>query len=108
MEITLREVCIELNVSRRAVQGYERAGLVTASGRTERGYLLYDDEAQKRIKQIRVFQDFGFSMKEIKEYIDAPPEILRPVLREKLNILEEERKKLLEKIRSLSELISKM
>lgn len=33
-EITLREVCEKLGVSRRAVQGYEKAGLVTASGKT--------------------------------------------------------------------------
>ena len=108
MEITLREVCKEMNVSRRAVQGYERAGLVTASGRTERGYLLYDEETQKRIKKIRMLQDFGFSIKEIKKYIDAPPEILKPVLKDKLNILEAERKKLLEMIRELSEWIAKM
>ena len=108
MEITLREVCNEMNVSRRAVQGYERAGLVTSSGRTERGYLLYDEDTQRRIKKIRMLQDFGFSIKEIKEYIDAPPEVLKPVLIDKLNILEAERKKLLEVIRALSALIAKM
>lgn len=32
-EMTLREVCESANVSRRAVQGYEKAGLVSASGK---------------------------------------------------------------------------
>ena len=37
---TLHEVCEAFGVSRRAIQGYEKAGLVSASGKNERGYLL--------------------------------------------------------------------
>ena len=47
---TLSEVCSVLEVSRRAVQGYESAGLVKAAGKNKYGYLLYDEEAQQRIK----------------------------------------------------------
>ena len=35
-----REICETLGVSRRALQGYEKAGLVTASGRNKYGHLL--------------------------------------------------------------------
>lgn len=49
-DMTLREMCNALNISRRAVQGYEKAGLVSASGKNERGHLIYDENAQKRIK----------------------------------------------------------
>lgn len=31
-DMTLREMCNALNISRRAVQGYEKAGLVSADG----------------------------------------------------------------------------
>ena len=48
-ELTLREVCNRIGVSRRAVQGYESAGLVNAAHKNERGYLLYDEKAQGRI-----------------------------------------------------------
>ena len=65
--MTLREVCIKANVSRRAVQGYEKAGLVSASGKNERGHLLYDVNAQERIKKIKLYQQLGFSIKEIKD-----------------------------------------
>lgn len=41
-ELTLRQVCSVVNVSRRAVQGYEKMGLVSATNKNERGYLLYD------------------------------------------------------------------
>ena len=43
-EMTLRELCDSLGVSRRAVQGYEKAGLVSPEGKNERGYLLYSGE----------------------------------------------------------------
>ena len=42
---TLSEVCSVLEVSRRAVQGYENAGLVSATGKNKYGHLLYDEEA---------------------------------------------------------------
>ena len=72
---TLSEVCSVLKVSRRAVQGYENAGLVSASGKNKYGHLLYDEEAQRRIKQIRLLQQLGFRVKEIKDIIDAPAEV---------------------------------
>ena len=65
-EITLRELCKEYGVSRRAVQGYEKMGLVSPSGKTPQGYLLYDEVVQKRIHTIHRLQQFGFQLKEVK------------------------------------------
>ena len=92
-EMTLREVCTSIGVSRRAVQGYEKAKLVSASGKTERGYLLYDASARERIKQIKLYQVMGFSIKEIVAMIDAPTDVKKAALikrKEKLieNIIE--------------------
>lgn len=65
MEVmTLREVCDAFEVSRRAVQGYEKEGLVSASERNERGYLLYDKTEQEKIRQIKFYQQLGFKLKE--------------------------------------------
>ena len=61
---TLKEVCTELGVSRRAVQGYEEAGLVKATRKNKYGYLLYNQYAQERIERIKFLQDLGFSLKE--------------------------------------------
>lgn len=47
-EMTLKEVCIAIGVSRRAVQGYEKAGLVSYTRKNSKGYLLYDKDAQER------------------------------------------------------------
>lgn len=51
---TLRELCEHTGVSRRAIQGYEKAGLMTAAIKNERGYLLYDSNAQDRVRMIRL------------------------------------------------------
>ena len=87
---TLSEVCSVLKVSRRAVQGYENAGLVSATGKNKYGHLLYDEEAQWRIKQIRLLQQLGFKVKEIKEIIDAPDEVLRKAVERQIESLKAE------------------
>lgn len=87
---SLSEVCSVLEVSRRAVQGYENAGLVSATGKNKYGHLLYDEEAQRRIKQIRLLQQLGFKVKEIKEIIDAPDEVLRKAVERQIESLKAE------------------
>lgn len=88
--VTLREVCESLSVSRRAVQGYEKAGLVAASGKNERGYLLYDADSRERIKQIKLFQELGFTVREITDIIDAPTPVLKVALEKQVEKLEED------------------
>ena len=87
---SLSEVCSVLEVSRRAVQGYENAGLVSATGKNKYGHLLYDEEAQRRIKQIRLLQQLGFRVKEIKDIIDAPEEVLRKAVERQIESLKAE------------------
>ena len=69
--MTLREICETLGVSRRALQGYEKAGLVAATGRNKYGHLLYDDSAKLRIARIKFYQQLGFTIKEITAIIDS-------------------------------------
>lgn len=88
--MTLREICVAAGVTRRAVQGYEKAGLVAPTGRTARGYLLYDINSQERIKLIRLYQQLGFSIKDIKRIIDASTEVKREALEKRIQILKEE------------------
>ena len=86
----LRDVCVAIGVTRRAVQGYERAGLVAATGKNSRGYLLYDEMAQERIRKIKLFQDLGFSIKEIGELLDAPNHVLKAALMIRVEKMEKE------------------
>lgn len=103
--MTLREVCESMNISRRVVQGYEKAKLVSATGKNEYGYLLYDEEAQNRIRQIRLYQELGFMIKEIKEIIDAPIDIRNERIRKQIKKIEEEKKMMDVRISKANELI---
>ncbi len=105
---TLRELCDALKVSRRAVQGYEKAGLVSPTAKNKYGYLLYNEEAQKRIAQIRLYQQFGFKIKEIQVLMNAPSVIVKAALERQISRLEEERKQIDELIKKAYELVNTM
>ena len=107
-EMTLREICNTFNVSRRAIQGYEKAGLVSASARNERGYLLYDENSQERIKQIKLFQQMGFTIKEIKDIIDAPKDDLKSALVKRLQEMEKEKTNMEKIIQIMYEMIKNL
>lgn len=106
--MTLRELCDTVEVSRRAVQGYEKAGLVSASGRNRYGHLLYDANMQERIRQIRLFQQLGFTIKEIGDIIDAPNHVLKEALKERVKSLEEQSEQMELLIEKANELIKKL
>ena len=105
MENTLREICTATGVSRRAVQGYEKLNLVTPTGKNERGYLLYDTNAQRRIARIKMFQDFGFALKDIKVIIDAPNDVLKSALEEKRLQMLSDRERMEVQLRQVEDLI---
>lgn len=91
MDMTLRKVCDTFNVSRRAIQGYEKAELISASGKNEYGHLLYNESVQKRIERIKLYQQMGFTIKEIKGIIDAPDDVLKSQLEKQVKKLKEKR-----------------
>ena len=83
--MTLKEVCKETGVTRKIVQTYENYGLVKATTKNKYGYLLYDDAAVKKIKQIRSYQRFGYRLLEIAklEYMTVDEQVM--ILKEKIN-----------------------
>lgn len=60
------------------------------TGKNKYGYLLYDEEAVRRAERIRFLQQLGFKLKEVKEVIDAPDEVLKSALERQVKVLEEE------------------
>ncbi len=77
---TLREVCVMLHLSRRAIQGYEEMGLVKPSSRNKYGHLLYDEKAVGRIAGIQFCQKIGLSLKEISSLTEKDPEAICQIL----------------------------
>ena len=106
MRMTLKEVCNHVGVTRRAVQGYEKAGLVKPIDKNKYGHLLYDDNAIEKIKETKKYQDFGFSIKEIK-VLQALPEVeYLEKLKSQLMLLQSEMQKLKSSIEELEQLIA--
>ena len=105
MKMTLKEVCDHKGVTRRAVQGYEKAGLVKPIDKNKYGHLLYDDSAIKKIKEIKKYQDFGFSIKGIKGLQALPKVEYLEKLNSQLVLLQSEMQKLKTNIEELEQLI---
>lgn len=105
-EITLREVCIMVGVTRRAVQCYEQEGLVRAIGKNKYGYLLYDEMAVQRIKDIKMYQDFGFKLKDIKVLFGASTEEYVELMTERLIATQKQLVEIETSIAKMKELIS--
>lgn len=89
-EITLREVCNMVGVTRRAVQWYERAGLVNSIGKNKYGHLLYDGEMVKKIKTIKLYQNFGFNVKDIKVLFEVSDEKYVEMMNGRVEMMKEE------------------
>lgn len=106
--MTLRELCQKLGVTRRAVQGYEKKGLVSATSKNKYGYLIYDDEARKRILQIKMYQKIGFSLQEISELIDASNDWKVEALECQLIVLKTQERELNKIIVETKKLIKKL
>ncbi len=102
---TLHELCNALGVTRRAVQGYEKAELVAPTDRNKYGHLLYDELAQKRIAQIKLYQQLGFTIKEIQELFNAPNEVVKTALEQQISRLRQEKVRMDELIQKAHELI---
>lgn len=69
---TVKEVSRRTGVSVRTLHHYDKTGLLKPSGLTSSGYRLYDDTALQRLHSILMFREVGFSLNEIKEFLDAP------------------------------------
>ena len=106
MKQKLRQVCVELNISRRTIQGYEKEGLVSPSGKNKYGHLLYGEAERERIRLVRFYQQVGFPLKEIKALMEAPVPIRKAALERKEGELESECLRLQELIRQVKEYIA--
>ena len=69
---TVHEVSRLTGVSIRALQYYDRIGLLRPSARTAAGYRLYGDEDIAKLRQILLYRELEFPLKEIRELLSLP------------------------------------
>lgn len=103
--MTMREVCNYVGISRRVIQGYEAKKLVTSCGKNKYGYLLYDEETVKKMKKIRKYQDFGFSLKEIEALLTATDDIYCEIMQNRVKIMKQQLKNITNNINSAEKMI---
>ncbi len=91
---TVKEVSNLTHVSVRTLHYYDRIGLLKPTEVTESGYRYYDDAAVERLRWIGLYQEIGFSLKQIAEILDADDESRNALLRKQIEEMEEKRLKL--------------
>ncbi len=70
---------------------YDQVGLLSPSKRTESRYRLYSDADLVRLQQILALKFLGFSLEEIKAFLDASPSEFREALSQQKAMLRERR-----------------
>lgn len=85
--MTVNEVSKITGVSIRALQYYDKIGLLHPAEYTDSGYRLYDDTALEKLQQILLFRELEFPLKKIKEIISAPDFDRNKALEQQIAIL---------------------
>ena len=105
-------VAKESGVSIKTIRYYEELGLLTASGRTEGRFRLFNSEVLARLNFIKRAQSLGLSLLEIKEFLDVhdegnlPCEHIKAKLQDKATAIDEQIQQLLILRQELSGLLS--
>ena len=86
--MTVHEVSSLTGVSIRALQYYDRIGLLHPAGYTDAGYRLYDDAALEILQQILLFRELEFPLKDIQRIIQSPSFDRQKALDQQITLLE--------------------
>lgn len=84
---TVHEVSKLAGVSIRALQYYDRIGLLPPAEYTDSGYRLYDDTALEKLQQILLFRELEFPLKEIKAIMENPDFDREKALEQQIELL---------------------
>lgn len=87
MMMTVHEVSKLTGVSIRALQYYDKIGLLKPTEYTESGYRLYDDTAMEKLQQILLFRELEFPLKEIEEILSGPDFDRNKALEQQITLL---------------------
>ena len=66
------ELAKQTGLSVRTLHYYDEIGLLSPSQRTEAGYRLYTADDVVRLQQVKSLRHLGFTLKEIRDYLNLP------------------------------------
>lgn len=99
MSYSVGQVAAFAGVTVRTLHHYDRAGLLSPSGRSGAGYRLYGDTDLARLQQILFYRELGFSLDDIAEILMDPQANALEHLRARVRQLTEE----IDRLRRLAE-----
>lgn len=67
--LTIGRLAQEAGINLETVRYYERRGLLPKPPRTASGYRMFPPEAARRLRFIKLAQDLGFSLREVRELL---------------------------------------
>ena len=92
--MTVHEVSRLSGVTIRALQYYDRIGLLRPTAVTEAGYRLYDDAALLTLQQILLFRELEFPLGDIKRILNDPNFDRTKALEQQIQLLKLKRERL--------------
>ena len=85
---TVHEVSELTGISIRALQYYDKIGLLSPAQYTKAGYRLYDDVALERLQQILLFRELEFPLKHINAILSSPSFDRNRAIEQQIEMLE--------------------
>ena len=101
---TVKEASRITGVSVRTLHHYDAIDLLKPAQVTEAGYRLYDDASLQRLHAIMLLKELQFSLKDIKEILDAPGFDPMEALSQQIRMLELQRQHLTDLINHAREI----
>lgn len=92
--MTVHEVSRRTGVTIRALQYYDRIGLLPPTAVTEAGYRLYDGAALLTLQQILLFRELEFPLGDIKRILNDPSFDRKKALEQQIRLLKLKRERL--------------
>ena len=105
--MTISEVSKKYDLTSDTLRYYERIGLLTNVPRNQNGIRNYDEKACKRIEFIKCMRNSGVEIEILIEYMTLF-EQGKTTVNARKNLLEEQKEKLLEKQKSISETLARL
>lgn len=105
--MTIAEVSKKYNLTPDTLRYYEKIGLIAAVPRTKNGIRNYDEGTCRRIEFIKCMRNAGVEIEILIEYITLF-EKGKSTVKDRKQLLEEQREKLLEKQKNINETIDRL
>jgi MerR family transcriptional regulator, thiopeptide resistance regulator len=88
--LTVSQVAALTHLTVRALHHYDDIGLLKPSQRSAAGYRLYDEGDLRRLRQVLLFRELGFSLDAVRDLIEASVDGQRQALLAQRTVIEQQ------------------